>query len=651
MNFIWNLFDAEGFTPRRLCGEWTLGHILLHNISDLLIWGSYFSIPILLLFIVRRRREPLFTYLGILFAAFIVSCGTTHFMDFTLFYYPAYRLAGIVKAVTAVASIWTAFEMWRLYPLILAMRSPQDLDLVVQARTRDLETRTKELEEANRQVKHKESQLADFFENAPVGLHWLDKEGRIIRANKAELDLMGYSSDEFVGKHVCEIIMNDDVLAAILDLPQNPDSALDAETQIICKGGTIKHVLISSNSLLQDGEFIHTRCFMRDISERKQIEEAANRTIRHQAEEARNRDNFLAMLAHELRNPLAPIENCLGILQMNIDQETADWAKDTMHRQVQHMVRIIDDLLNLSRMQRNKIELQKANARMVQVAFSAIEIIKPMIEENEHQFRFHQPSEDIVVFGDETRLAQVISNLLSNAVKYTKSGGEIEMELTKKDDRAYIIVRDNGVGMDGAVLPHIFEPFYQADRTLDRSKGGLGIGLAVVKTMVELHEGVIDVKSELGKGTTFTLSFPLVAGDVGVNDSRTNENGGNKIKKRVLVVDDNTQSAKTLAVLLNLHGHKAMFVFDGPTAIKSVEEFKPDVILLDIGLPKMDGYEVCKTFRELECTKDLLIIAMTGYGADEDRSASAEAGMDYHLVKPVKYAVLDELFSQGRPES
>jgi PAS domain S-box-containing protein len=631
-----------------LCGEWSLSHILLHNISDLLIWAAYFSIPALIVFVVRRRGESLFNYLGILFATFILSCGTTHLMDFLMFYYPLYRLAGIVKAITAAVSVWTAFEVWRLHPLVLAMRSPLGLEIEVKARTRELEERTGELEEANRQVKRKESQLADFFENAPVGLHWLDKDGRIIRVNKAELEVTGYTAEEYVGKHICEIVVSDEVLAAILDLPNNPESSLDSETQIICKDGMIKHVLIASNSLTQDGEFIHTRCFMRDISDRKQIEEAANRTIRHQAEEARNRDNFLAMLSHELRNPLAPIENCLGILQMSVDEETIMWAKETMARQVQHMVRIIDDLLNLSRMQRNKIELKKANASMGQVMFAAIEIVKPALEENQHHFRFNQPSQDLIVYGDETRLAQVISNLLSNACKYTKVGGTIELDLHQKQNRAVVIVRDNGIGMDGTVLPHIFEPFFQADRTLDRSKGGLGIGLAVVRTMVEMHDGSIEVDSELGGGTTFTLSFPLVSEDMAVNESRTSGNVGGSVKRRILVVDDNMQSAKTLACLLNLHGHNAMFVFDGPSALDSVEEFKPDVILLDIGLPKMNGYEVCKRFRKMECTKDLLIIAMTGYGTDEDRAASAEAGMDYHLVKPVKYVALDELLIQGR---
>jgi PAS domain S-box-containing protein len=638
MDWLKQLFSGEGFVPRRVCGDWTQVHIAVHVASDILIGLAYFSIPYLLYRITCIRKDLPFPRVFLWGAAFVTLCAGTHFMNMTMFIHPLYRLEAAVKVVTAIVSWIAFFRILEVVPLIEQFKSPTQLEEVVKERT-------KELEEANRQVRHNEFLLKDFFENAPVGLHWINEEGRIIRANRADCQLAGYELEEYIGKHIADIFLDEEVVKSIISIDEDRAAVHDMETAMRCKDGSIKHVLVSSNILCEDGKFIHTRCFVRDITERKQREDQLRASLEEKKEEAALKENFLAMLAHELRNPLAPLQNCVQILQMSPDRETTENSISMMERQVQHMSRMIDDLIYLSKLRRSRIELRTLPTKLLDVSLRSVEMIKALVVAKDHRFYFDPPDCDMRVLGDEARLIQVLSGMLENAFKYTTAPGTITLRMFRQEDNGVFEIEDDGIGMDARTVTRIFEPFFQADHTLARTKGGLGIGLSLAKNVVEMHGGKIDVLSETGVGTKFTISLPLLTqeGDWEVGRQQTLNGGGRK----VLVVDDNTDSAESVALMLTLDEFVTKFVFTGEAALECVEEFQPDAILLDIGLPDVTGYEVCRRLRQIPCCKDVLIAAMTGYGQDEDREKSAAAGMNYHLMKPLKYPVLNHLLVKG----
>lgn len=389
-----------------------------------------------------------------------------------------------------------------------------------------------------------------------------------------------------------------------------------------------------------------TKELQEQIDDRDQLTKKLQRTVEDLATADRRKDDFMAMLAHELRNPLAPIQNCTSILSMEVDSETVQWALDTMHRQVQHMVRLVDDLLDVSRIMHGRIDLKQEVHDLQTILFRAIETSKPVIEAHGHRFTFTPPSRTVYVDVDEVRMAQVVSNLLNNAAKYTSFNGTLELaaELIDKEN-VIVTITDSGCGIEEDLLPHVFEPFIQADRSLDRSKGGLGIGLALVKSLVEMHGGQVDVTSTIGQGSKFTVTLPMSQpGQQGSSDCIPTYTDKGHVSRRILVVDDNSDAAMTLTRMLNLDGHQTKFVFSGPAALDIVGGFRPDIILLDIGLPEMNGYEVCQRLRELPGHKETCIIALTGYGTDEHRKQAFASGFSDHVVKPVQYQRLQEIF-------
>lgn len=382
-----------------------------------------------------------------------------------------------------------------------------------------------------------------------------------------------------------------------------------------------------------------------DIEDHKRAEQALK-------EADRRKDEFLATLAHELRNPLAPLRNGLELMRLaDHSQEMLEQARAMMERQLGQMVRLIDDLLDVSRISRGRIELRREQVELAEVVRQAIETSRPLIETGGHHLTIDEPPATVVVDADVTRLSQVFSNLLNNAAKYTPSGGRIALSIACQGSEAAVSVRDTGVGISAEMLPRVFEMFAQIDRSLERSQGGLGIGLSLVRKLVEMHGGSVQAKSEgQGKGSEFIVRLPTVRSPA---DSRSAGNSEQAVAAaghlRVLVVDDNVDAALSMAMMLNVMGNETRTAHDGLQAIEVAADFRPDVVLLDIGMPKLNGYETARRIREQPWGRHVVLAAITGWGQDDDRRRSQEAGFDHHLVKPIDLAALQKLLVSKRP--
>src|ERR1041385_3928819 len=353
---------------------------------------------------------------------------------------------------------------------------------------------------------------------------------------------------------------------------------------------------------------------------------------RKRTEEAlRRKDEFLAMLSHELRNPLAPIRTALHVLEMpQVSQERAQQAKEIINRQVNNLVRLVDDLLDASRIMYGRIELRKEPVDLRDIVKHAIETAQPTMDRQGHHLNLTLPSEQVFIEADAVRMAQAISNLLMNSAKYTDRTGQIWIEAAVEGDDAVIRVRDTGMGIDAELLPHIFDLFTQGEHPLARSQGGLGIGLTLVKRIVELHEGNLTASSAgRGKGSEFVVCIPVTAKALAITP--VSQAARDHDYRRVLVVDDNVDAADCLGTMLAVKGHQVEVAYDGFDAVETAKRQKPDVILLDIGLPGRDGYEVAQILRAEPGFQNTKIIAVTGYGKDEDRHRSRAAGMDDHV--------------------
>lgn len=377
--------------------------------------------------------------------------------------------------------------------------------------------------------------------------------------------------------------------------------------------------------------------FSTDITELKQAQLERERLLEALREADRRKDEFLAMLAHELRNPLAPILHAVQILRRR-EPATAEeaWCEKVIERQTAHLTRLVDDLLDISRITQGKVTLQREPVELEAVVTRAVETVRPFLEGRRHELVLELPREPVVLEGDLVRLAQILANLLHNAAKYTPDGGRIELSAEQMDGEALLRLRDNGIGIPPEMLSRVFDLFTQADRSLSRSEGGLGVGLTLVRTLVELHGGSVTALSPgPGRGTEILVRLParpeLSRREEAEPVAHTTPKAA--AGRRILVVDDNQDSAESLALLLELHGHEVRTAFAGPAALETASTFRPDVVLLDIGLPGMDGYEVARRLRADDHRS--LLVALTGYGRDDDRQRSQEAGFDHHLVKPV----------------
>jgi CheY-like chemotaxis protein/two-component sensor histidine kinase len=364
------------------------------------------------------------------------------------------------------------------------------------------------------------------------------------------------------------------------------------------------------------------------------------------------KDEFLATLAHELRNPLAAVSNGVQLMRLaNGDGPAIEQARAMMERQLSQLVRLVDDLLDVSRITRGKLQLCKERVELTRVLQQALESSGPLIGAAHHELTVTIPPERILVEADVNRLAQVFSNLLNNAAKYTPEGGRIWLKAERQGSDVVVAVRDTGTGIPPAMLPRIFEMFTQVDRPLERAEGGLGIGLTLVKRLVEMHGGTVEALSEgQGKGTEFVVRLPAILGTQTQQPATAkDETQPSGPRCRILVVDDNRDSADSLAILLDLMGNEVATAYDGLEAIAVAESFRPDTILLDIGLPRLNGYETARRIREQPWSKGVVLIALTGWGQEEDRRRSREAGFDQHLVKPIDPAMLRALLAGLQP--
>ena len=379
-----------------------------------------------------------------------------------------------------------------------------------------------------------------------------------------------------------------------------------------------------------------------DISARRQAEEALR-------DADRRKDEFLALLAHELRNPLAPLRNGLQVMRLVPgDAKAVAQARAMMDRQLSHMVRLVDDLLDLSRIGQNKMELRRASVLLSDVIDNAVETARPAIEAAGHQLVVELPPAPVLLDADLTRLAQVFSNLLTNSAKYTERGGLIHLTAKRSADDVTVTVTDSGIGIPAEALPHVFDMFSQVDRSNERATSGLGIGLALVKGFVEMHGGSVTAKSEgRGKGSAFSVRLPIASAAHAPAGARNDIEFAQPATagRRILVVDDNEDAARSMARVLNLQGDEVVAVHDGENAINTVETFQPHVVLLDVGMPRMNGYEAARHIRKGAWGCDAVIIAVTGWGQDGDRVQSKEAGCDGHLVKPVDLRELEKLMA------
>jgi signal transduction histidine kinase len=379
----------------------------------------------------------------------------------------------------------------------------------------------------------------------------------------------------------------------------------------------------------------------REVAERARAEQALQ-------EADRNKDEFLAMLAHELRNPLAPIHNALQLMRMKPAAAQAQWAQEVIARQLSSLTRLVDDLLDVSRITRGKITLAREPLEVGTLITRALETIEPLMQERGHTLTLQVPPDPLWVDGDPTRLTQALGNVLGNAAKYTERGGHIELVCTTDGGEVEIRVRDNGIGIPAELLPRIFDLFTQLDRRTDHSVSGLGIGLALVRRLVEMHGGSVRaVSAGAGAGSEFMIRLPLLADVAAHAEAHSEQPAGDlpTVPRRILLADDNPDALESLATVLRLRGHEVFSAPNGALALETAVRHMPDVALLDIGMPLLDGYEVARRIRAQDWGKGVTLVALTGWGQESDRRRSQEAGFDTHLVKPLDLEKLSALLA------
>ncbi|MCI0704253.1 MAG: ATP-binding protein [Planctomycetia bacterium] len=490
-----------------------------------------------------------------------------------------------------------------------------------------------------------------LLEKLPAGAYTCDSEGFITYFNPAAERLWGRAPelndpvDRFCGSFKLFAadgtpITHDQCWMALALRAQEGYNG--CEIVIERPDGTCVTALAHANPIRDEsGHLLGAVNVLVDISDRKRAEDALK-----QADRAKN--EFLATLAHELRNPLAPIRNAVHILHLlGSSAPELQSALGILERQTKQMARLIDDLLDIARITGGRLELRRERIELGNVVRSAIETGRPLIESCGHELTVSVPGEPIPLTGDLTRLAQVISNLLHNAAKYTDRGGRIWLIAERQGSDAVVTVRDTGIGIPSEMIPRIFEMFTQVDRADQRSRGGLGVGLALVRQLVEMHGGSVSVRSDgPGHGSEFAIRLPVLLEQLAPERS-TSESAFAipAMSLRILVVDDNWDTAATLAVLLRSAGHNIRTAHDGLEAVSAAQEFQPEVILLDIGLPKLNGYDAARQIRALPGGSRMVLMAMTGWGNQSDRIQSKEAGFDHHLVKPVDPMALLQLLA------
>jgi PAS domain S-box-containing protein len=480
--------------------------------------------------------------------------------------------------------------------------------------------------------------------------------------------LVGYTVDELKTRGWRIVVHPDEQLHAMEIMKRLLHGEdIDEEMKHVTKDGRVLWLHVRGHPIRNErGQVTQLVGSAKDITHERQVEQEVHesnerlRLLSMQLREAdRRKDEFLAILAHELRNPLAPIRNALELMgRANGDSELVQDARAIMERQVGQMVRLVDDLLEVSRVTRGALELRKQRIELTAAVHSAVEATQPLIQAAGHKLVVNLPPEPVHLDADPARLAQVFSNLLNNAAKYTDSGGHIwlnaELETsnpcqTTNGESVVVSVRDTGIGIPADHLPRLFEMFSQVAPSLERSRGGLGIGLSLARALVELHGGVIEAKSGgPGKGSEFIIRLPAVRSPQPSKRApmdRHPEDSASTVRHRVLVVDDHQDAANTMARMLRMLGHETNVAHDGVEAVQAAAAFHPEVVFLDIGMPKMNGYEAARQIRQESWGRTMKLVAVTGWGQEDDKRRAAEAGFDRHLIKPVDPAVVEEILA------
>ncbi len=510
-----------------------------------------------------------------------------------------------------------------------------------------VEERTAELGRANAALKESEEKLRLLADTIPQ-LAWMARpDGHIFWYNRRWYEYTGTTPEQMEGWG-WQSVHDPEVLPKVLERWEGSIASGEAFDMVFPLKGANEEFcpfLTRVNPLRdEEGRILYWFGTNTDISDIKRMEEALR-------DADRRKDEFLATLAHELRNPLAPISNSLQLLKMpRLDAALVQKTRDIMERQVHQLVRLVDDLLDVSRVTRGKIDLRREPVELATVVASAVETAQPLIGLQGHRLDISLPPESLLLDADPVRLAQVVGNLLTNSAKYTEPNGHIGLTVLREGAEAVLRVRDDGIGIAPDVLPHIFDSFVQVDHAATRSQGGLGIGLTLVKNLVEMHNGTVEARSSgLGKGCEFIVRLPLLSqakNEKAQAESVEPQSSPQSSGHRLLVVDDNQDAATSLAAFLRLQGHEVRVAFSGSEALDLVTDYRPAMIFLDIGMPGMDGYEVACRLRQLPGLGQTILAALTGWSQQEDRRRTTAAGFDHHLIKPPEPKVIEGLLAE-----
>jgi PAS domain S-box-containing protein len=685
-----NFFTSGSFIPHGHCYLWERNLVWLHILSDAFIGLAYYSIPTTLFYFVRKRRDLPFDWIFLLFSAFIVACGTTHLIEIWTLWHPTYWLAGFVKAITATISIITAVKLVSLVPQVLAFPSPVQLEEANQKLQTQIAERLRVEEELRKYQNHLEEMVAvrtneitntneqlqqeilerqrileilrqseeryRYLAEAIPQLVWTtDANGECDFFNQNWSDYTGLTLEESLGSGWLAALHPDDI--------QNADEVWSnaVKNKTIYNNeyrfkrafdGSYRWQLARGLPLKDEQGFV-VKWFgtCTDIHEQKQIlEERAHlleleQIARAKAETAnRIKDEFLAVLSHELRTPLSAILGWSKLLQTrSLDKAKTSEALATIERNANLQVQLIEDLLDVSRILQGKLTLNITKINLESTVLSALETMRLAAETKLIELNTAFASNVGQVMGDSTRLQQIVWNLISNAIKFTPKGGKVEVRLEQADGYAQIIVKDTGKGISAEFLPFVFDYFRQADSTSTRSFGGLGLGLAIVRNLIEMHGGIIKAESEgEGKGAIFTVSLPLIPDEsLSLADEENDPEflpsnsfpiGG----VRVLLVDDDANSRDLVAFILEQDGAFVIAVSSADEALQTLAEVKPDVLVSDISMPDVDGYMLIHQVRSLtpEQGGQIPAIALTALAGNNDKEETLKAGFQMHLSKP-----------------
>lgn len=705
-------FSYSQFIPHGHCYLWKPDLVWLHVVSDALIALAYFSIPVLLIYLIRKRNDLPFHSIFWLFGAFIVFCGTTHVMEIVTLWYPVYWVSGVIKVFTAGVSIFTALELAPLIPKILSLPSPaqleaanqelkqqiqereraeaalqklnQELEARVQARTAELEQSNqalrKEVAERKRAeavAQESQTRLEMAMNAAHMGMWDFDlASGKISASNQCRL-IFDAGLDEFASydRLLNRIVSEDrDRVDQAVRHSIAAGEDYNIEYRIRWHDGSVHWVAAIGRAFFEDGKAIRLTGVALDITERKLAEEALKRQAQVLEEANRLKDDFLAIVSHELRTPLNSILGWASLLRTRkFDEAKVALALETIERNAKAQTQLIEDLLDISRLMRGKLRLNLRPLDLASVLETSINVMRPTAEAKQIQLINQATALPVTVEGDMERLQQVLWNLLSNAIKFTPNQGQIEIELSivdsngrldqgyglssKLSEFAQITIRDTGKGIRADFLPYVFERFRQADSSITREQGGLGLGLAIVRQLVELHGGSVGVTSPgEGKGTTFIIRLPLlISSDIPLLSlpvsppKAFHEFSSHNLKGlRVLVVDDDPDARFLVCTVLTQAEAIVATAASAEEALSQIEQFNPDLLISDIGMPNCDGYGLIQHIRAAKNGngRRLPAIALTAYASPKDRIAAISAGFEEHITKPVDPEALSTLVAQ-----